>query len=466
MIALLVLAGGSVAMASISGTTARRGLPSHVRLQQIDGGRHYFARFSSASRRAVTRASGHTAPADMSTFDSSRFYPISVYDQTLGCTTSCGEGSSWDPRLLTAYRNEGINGFISLYNGYNRSMMRGIQTYGMWAIDWPVAPSYPNPLRGYVWFDEPDGGAIACQTIPPPGALGETVACGPDSSGNVPASTIARVTQDLHSARGAGDPTRVVYGNYTGGHVAANAGMSRSDAGAYVNAVDVASYDDYIIEGAYEPDHNLWRQYDDMVSVRREARYSHPIWCYIEAGDPETHSQWSGITVTPAMETAEAWNAVIGGARGITWFDHDFGGSDSGYANSSSDLVDPNPAFAGLQTAIRSWDREIERLAPILNVPFATGYVSRTSVTGSGNSMNEMAKYDARSNRFYIFAAPRFNSTQTATYTVAGGYSGPVTVYGEHRTVMAAKGVFSDGVSGQTAVHVYVVPNAGHSAPY
>jgi hypothetical protein len=452
LVVVLALAGASVAMASISGSAARRGPPRGVRLQQIDGGTHYFGRFGKA------RGGSPSARAGMSTFDSRSFYPISVYDQPLGCASPCNAGSQWDPRVLTAYQHEGINGFISLYNGSNRSMLDGIAARRMWVIDSPLAPSYPNPLKGYVWFDEPDGSSVACQGVPPPSALGESVSCGPNQYGYIPPRTIAQVTADLHGARGAGDPTRVVYGNYTGGHVAANSGMSQAEASAFVNAVDIASYDDYILSGTYEPDHNLWRQYDDMVHVRSEAHYTHPVWAYIEAGDPETHAQWSGLTVTPAMETAEAWNAVIGGARGITWFDHDFGGSDSGYADSSADLIDPNPVFAGLQATVKAWDAEVTRLAPILNDPFARGYVTRTAVTG-GNAMNEMVKFDQRSSRFYIFAAPRFNSAQTASYSVSGRYSGPVAVYGERRAVTATNGVFSDSVSGQTAVHIYVVPS-------
>ncbi|MEJ0073155.1 MAG: hypothetical protein WDN27_03710 [Candidatus Saccharibacteria bacterium] len=42
---------------------------------------------------------------------------------------------------------------------------------------------------------------------------------------------------------------------------------------------------------------------------------------------------------------------------------------------------------------------------------------------------------------------------------MAGGYTGPVTVVNESRTVQATNGVFSDAFANGTAVHIYQVPN-------
>jgi hypothetical protein len=185
---------------------------------------------------------------------------------------------------------------------------------------------------------------------------------------------------------------------------------------------------------------------------------------FIEAGEPFTSNQWSGVTATGAMSVAEAWNAIIAGARGIQWFDHDFGGSAAGYATSSQDLIDTNPVFASLQSAVSAFDARVEGLAPILNDPFANGYVTSVSNPNpdseDARSANVMVKYDAASNDFYVFVAPTSNKSQTLTFTTSGGYSGPVTVQGESRTVTATNGTFSDTFSGQTAVHIYIVPNS------
>ncbi|MGZ4181606.1 MAG: hypothetical protein ACXVUL_13115 [Solirubrobacteraceae bacterium] len=411
--------------------TAPVALPSGVTLQQIDGGPTFFSRFSNAAG-----------------WDSPNFYPIATFNQSLGYNNG-----NYDASQITAYKNVGVNGFVGLYSGYNQALLNAIKAKGMWVIDQPLAASYAgNTINGYVWFDEPEANN-RCGDVPSATILGENVPCSPTSSGGMPASVISQVTADLHGAHGAGDQTRFVYGQYTK-PVARNEGLSPAQASQYANAVDVISFDDYLINDGWESDHNLWEQADLVRNVRAEAGDSRPVLPFIEAGEPFTSDQWSGIAATPAMEVAEAWNAIIGGARGIEWFDHDFGGSSGGYATSADDLIDSNHVFAALQAAVKAFDFEVAGLAPVLTSPFANGYVTSTRV------MNVMAKYRAATNAFYVFAAPRSNSSQNVTFAVAGGYSGPVAVYGENRSVNATNGQFTDNFADQTAVHIYVVPNS------
>ena len=40
---------------------------------------------------------------------------------------------------------------------------------------------------------------------------------------------------------------------------------------------------------------------------------------------------------------------------------------------------------------------------------------------------------------------------------LAGGYTGPVTVVGEHRTLQAVKGVFTDTFANADSVHIYEI---------
>jgi hypothetical protein len=411
-------------------------LPAGVTLQPVDGGPSYFEKFANAT-----------------TWDNPAFYPIAVFNQGLGYNPSSGTFSQAE---ITAYKNEGVNGVVNLYNGYNQALITALRNQHMWAITEPLANGgfEGNTVNGYVWFDEPEANN-RCGDVPPASILGETVACSATSNGGTPASVIGAVTADLHGAHGKGDPTRFVYGQYTK-PVALNEGLTTAQASQYANAVDVISYDYYVINDSYEsPHNNLWLQYDAVRNTRAEANYGRPVLPFIEAGEPFENGQWSGITGTPAMSVAEAWNGIIGGARGIEWFDHDFGGSDGGYAESGDDLIDSNPVFAGLQAAVKTFDNEVTALAPVLNSSFANGYVT------NNGQMNVMVKYNAADNHFYIFAAPRSNSAQTITFHVAGGYSGPVQVYNEGRSVTASGGAFTDTFSGQTAVHVYVVPNSG-----
>jgi hypothetical protein len=449
IIYLLVVAGigfgvlaGSRAGADASGKSkahaersAQAGLSGDVRLQQIDGGPNYFAKFSNSA-----------------SFDNPKLFPIAVFDQGLGYWHGY-----WDPvsgeKQIRAYKREGINGYVNLYNGYNRPLLNALKAAGQWAFTGPLAPSYPNPIAGYVWFDEPDG-QNDCSDIPGASVLGQAVGCSKGAySGSPSASEIAQVTADLQGAKGKGDPTRIIYGNYTGGAIAWPNPPSSAAAG-YVRAVDVVSFDDYIINGGYDFNHNLWRQYNDVKNVRAEAHDSRPVWSFIEAGDTEGGGSWSGIWATPAEEVAEAWNAIIGGARGIEWFDHDFGPFDGDYnTTSSADLIDTSHPYVALRKAIAAFDHAVTRLAPVINSPFAQNYVKHTG------AMNVMAKYYRAGNEFYVFAAPRANRPLRVTFTVADGYSGPVRVIGQKKTLTAKHGRFTDEFANDTIVHVYEIPN-------
>jgi hypothetical protein len=420
----------------IPGTSAT--LPSGVSLQQLDGGPSYYSQFSNATG-----------------WDSPNFFPIAVDNQTLGYDSSC---NCWDPSQLAAYKAEGVNLFVTLYNGFNQAMINAIAADNMKLIDGPLAPSYAGSTEGgYMWFDELDGNSCSSPNWSPPSSsvLGEAVTC-QELSGRVSPTTIGQVNADLQGAHGAGDKTRFDYCQYTK-PVAENEGLTAAQATAYEQAgCGVISYDSYVINDGWATNHDLWRQYDDVANVRAQNSDQHPVMAWIEAANPMTNSTWSGVKATPAMEVAEAWDAIIGGARGVEWFDHDFcGGCADGYGVGTADaLIDSNSAFAGLQAAVKAFNSEVTALAPVLNSPFANGYVT------AAGSMNTMAKYDQSGNDFYVFAAPRSNSSQNITFTVAGSYTGPVTVYGENRTVHATNGQFTDMFANQTATHIYVIPNS------
>jgi hypothetical protein len=451
-------------------TSPCAGLRLGVSLQQIDGGPTYFA--------------DHEFTNSSATFDNHGFYPIGVAAQTLGCDVN-DHCANWDSTMIAAYQSVGVNGFIALYNGYGQGVENVLASDGFWQIDRPqpskpLAPTYRNAIQGYSWFDEIDSNSSCGSSMLPTADLGETVSCGSDHPGGASPGAIAEVTQDLHGAHGAGDRTRFVYGNYTGQDVA-NApccGLATADAKMFASGLDVVAYDYYAINGLYccrLPQGAPWYQYDVMEKMRALTGDSRPVWFGAEAGNPfPTGNGWNGTTATPAAEMAEVWNGIIGGARGFYWFDHDFG-TGGGWAECDDDLINGDgidderscgggTLYQTLQSDAKQLNSEItKKFAPIVNDPFANGYVTNTSVTGSGNSMNEMVKYDAASHDFYLFAAPRFNHGQTVTYQTAGDYTGPVTVYAPvssglaPSTVTARDGRFSDRVGDGTSVRIYVI---------
>jgi hypothetical protein len=443
-----------------------------VSLQQIDGGPAYFL------DHGFTHSAG--------IFDNHGFYPIGVAAQTLGCDVS-DHCAHWNSTVISGYQKLGVNGFVALYNGYGQGVENVLASHGFWQIDKPqpfepLAPTYRNAIQGYAWFDEIDSNSSCRSSIPPSADLGEAVPCGSNSAGGASSATIAKVTQDLHGAHGPGDRTRFVFGNYTGQDVA-NApccGLSTADAKVFANGLDVVAYDYYAINGRYccnLPSGTPWIQYDVMVKMRALTGQSRPVWFGAEAGNPfPTNHGWNGTAATPTREMAEVWNGIIGGARGFYWFDHDFG-TGGGWAECTDDLIngdgidnerscDGGTLYRTLQSHAKQLNHEItDKFAPILNDPFAKGYVTNTSVTGSGNSMNEMVKYDAASAEFYLVTAPRFDSTQIVTYHTAGHYTGPVDVYDPvtggltTQTVSAVDGVVTGTVSDAADVRIYVIPN-------
>jgi hypothetical protein len=188
---------------------------------------------------------------------------------------------------------------------------------------------------------------------------------------------------------------------------------------------------------------------------------SKPITVDIETGCPGSN----GICTTPAASTASAWHAIIAGARGIIWFQHNFSGPCVDFrtfydgSNPSSSMYNchqtPGVTLHDVVTYVSAFNHEVAMLNRVLLSPFAENYVR----TG-GADVSVMAKYSHGT--FYVFSAsgkPAMppSSNLPVTFKVAGGYTGPVTVIGEHRTLHAVNGVFSDTFASKDSVHIYKI---------
>jgi hypothetical protein len=188
---------------------------------------------------------------------------------------------------------------------------------------------------------------------------------------------------------------------------------------------------------------------------------SKPVTVDVETGCPGTN----GSCTTPAASTAAAWHAIIAGARGIIWFQHNFSGPCEDFSTfyDGSDPASPKyncqpvpgVTLHDVVNSVSAFNHEVARLNSVLLSPFAEKYVS----TGNAD-VSTMAKYS--DGAFYIFAAAGKPATpppnnQPVTFTVAGGYSGPVKVVGENRSLQAVNGVFTDKFANEYSVHIYEV---------
>ena len=105
------------------------------------------------------------------------------------------------------------------------------------------------------------------------------------------------------------------------------------------------------------------------------------------------------------------------------------------------------PKYEAVRAVVKSTNRMIAQLAPVLNAPFAEGFVNASS------SVRAMTKF--HDGKYYVFAASRENVASAATFEVSGIEGGSIEVLGENRTISVSGGRFSDGFKDGNAVHIY-----------
>jgi hypothetical protein len=477
--------------------------PAGVTLQAIDGGPRYFC------------SHGFTQTCNAG-WDSPSFFPILVFNTSMP--------SAGDTSLINAYKNIGVNTFEVVYDNSgpglgSTTLLQEINQAGMFVIggaDGSNTPPWlyteglfgtanPDTAVGYQWCDECDNTPNTSTKIQSAATLGETVTptfnCGRTGStqGMTPA-TLTEVLDDFHGAHGAGDPSRFLLNNIGGATVVGKTCYGQAHAAGYESASDVLSFDQYALtEGWRQGPTVPWQQYTDVQNVRSLATsddLSKPIWFSMEAADC-CGAPWSGVVATPALTAAEAWDGLIAGARGMLWFDYDFcsGAATNpvgcGYGTARGSPLTGSSSggaytFAQLQSQVGETDGLVKLLAPILNSPTANHYAS-SSVTGTGNTMDTMTKWEPASSSssdsrcrdfasgcFYVFSSAAFNSTaQTATYTFKRNSACPATINAykllTDSTLSSPTSIsvtssgsncqFTDSVSGDTYAALYVIPN-------
>jgi hypothetical protein len=183
------------------------------------------------------------------------------------------------------------------------------------------------------------------------------------------------------------------------------------------------------------------RRYGDLIDRMRYLDAldgeRQPVWAVVEVGHPFTEN--SAPTITPAQIRSAVWHSIIAGARGITYFNHSFGGTD---ACRSWNII---RTCADVRAMVTSIDGQIRDLAPVLNGPFADGYVSTSSGVRATTKLGPDGAW-------YVFAGST-NGGGTATFTVAAGSS--VQVLYEGRNLSVNGNQFTDSFTNGNAVHIY-----------
>ena len=169
-----------------------------------------------------------------------------------------------------------------------------------------------------------------------------------------------------------------------------------------------------------------------------------PIWAFVELGWSFTESaSQGGRAIQPAEVRSAVWHSVIAGARGIIYFQHSFGGP------CMTHHVLRDACYTAIRTEVTTINQRLRALAPVLNAPFADGYVTASS------GIRAMAK-KGPDGAYYVFAGVKQAGTnQTATFRVAAGAT--VEVLNEGRTLTVQGGQFTDTFGDINTIHIYKI---------
>ena len=178
------------------------------------------------------------------------------------------------------------------------------------------------------------------------------------------------------------------------------------------------------------------RSLDALDGVRQ------PVWGFVEVGHPFTEDPAPTITA-PQMRSA-VWHSIIAGARGIVYFNHSFGGS---CPTASVLRAGCNPSMT---PAVAEVNSQIRELAPVLNGPFADGYVS---AQGPAKVMAKRGPDGA----WYVFAGADTTGAAGGEVTLSIAVGSTVEVLFENRNLAVRNGQFVDAFTDGNAVHIYRV---------
>jgi hypothetical protein len=342
------------------------------------------------------------------------WFPIGVYLQ--------------NPARAGQYREIGINLYVGLWKGPTEEHLSTLAKHKMPVVchqnDVGLAHREDPLIVGWLQKDEPDnaqGGAKLGFGRPVP-----------------PEKIVAR-----YEAMRKADPSRPVLLNlgqgvgWDGWHGRGARTNHPEDYPKYLKGADVVSFDIYpAAHTSAKVRGQIWRP---AFGVERLVRWSEgrkPVWCILECTDIQGAGR-----ATPRQMRAEAWLAIIAGARGIVWFAHEIKPKFREHAL----LAEPS-----IREAVAAVNREILAFAPVLNGDDRVKVDVRSSADGVPIGALGL-RHDGA---VYLFAGAMRDGRTTGTFAmdVPGAKA---EVLGEDRTVEVKGGRLTDTFDGPEDVHLY-----------
>jgi hypothetical protein len=354
----------------------------------------------------------------------SSFFPIAVWLQ--------------DPLHASAYKDNGINMFVGLWNELDQDQLDLLKSAGMKVIcaqnDFGLSVISEPIIYGWGIGDEPDNAQWNATT-----------------QAYDPCIDPGIIIKEYHAIKH-NDPSRpvylnlgqgVAYNSYIGrGTCSGNLDTYKVSTGGYLLGCDIASFDIYPVNNTDgQTNDNLWYV---ATGIQNLITWSgnKPSWCWIET---TRISDSSPRKPTTSEVRSEVWMALIHGAKGFGYFCHSFVTSASDEAALLHDPVMIN--------AVKEINAQVSFLAPVLNSPDTIGYAT-VSVNNTLVPVDLMTKNYGGAH--YIFAIAMRSGETTATFNVTSGNN--VEVIGEARFITIANGKFSDDFSAYS-VHLYKITN-------
>lgn len=189
---------------------------------------------------------------------------------------------------------------------------------------------------------------------------------------------------------------------------------------------------------------SIWYVARGVDNLRRATNYQKPVWVWLECTN---YTGDSTSTLSPVHTKAEAWMAIIHGARGIGYFCHAFK-PQFNQAALLADIV--------MKEEVAKTNKQITTLAPVLN----TQSIANAATIVSHNSAIPVDIMAKRYKNFtYIFAVSmRPGDTDVEINLRKFKANSSIEVLGESRTIKSVNGIFKDSFSNYS-VHIYKVEN-------
>ena len=375
-------------------------VPTTLTLQEVDGGPGYYGRFTNPLPTAAS------------------YFPIGAWLRP-----------AHDPEHFGDYANFSMNLFVGVESPEtaNEEMIRA---NGMKAIIQADERTRFNDVgsetAGWLLFDEID------------------MEQGPGAGYSTLDTILAGLPQD----------GRFRYNNYGKGVLEWE---SDADAARFVNGRNGGNTFQQVISTDYywftdpnalgNPRYGFGSSYgDDVTKIRRLDALDgvrQPVWHFVELGWPWTESaSQGGRRILPAEIRSAVWQSLIAGARGIIYFDHNFGPGTPGSTILEEGYEDNRIAASAVNAQIKS-------LAPVLNGPFVTsGHSATDTMTGT---VRYMVKWV---NGLYLFAGAD-RGGGSATFSIPCVGNATAAVEGENRALPITGGSFTDQFADKNAVHIY-----------